>query len=503
MGISVALIIAVIIIGMIAGARLSTPGPQRRAVYFAFGTLAVLAIWFFVFIALFPADWIVPFFTVACIIVPICIYMGVARSSNAPKIKRSKKKAVEIPRKALEPVKPASANAKAVSKPAAEINASGVQTKSKAAPAPTASKQTVKQSAQPTAGKSVQQAPAKTAQPTKQTAKPVSGTPSKQATQKAATSTSKQVATAQQSQQAQKTKPTQTKQAASAQPVKKTETTSQKPAANVQKARSAEQPKTTKTQQPQRKPAGQKPAAQPQPKQAAQQPQKQKQQAAKPVAHPEQQRPVASKQSQPAPRVSQAQPKPAPGAPTSAADMEILVNKAMDKDKQVLDELVRPFLPHNEPASAPLADQGPDLNLGAPVKKDNSASKSSANDSTSGPAGPSAQKATSAKNAGSAQVPAPTQQKKAEPADPFAEFCKKATMLRDQGNYGVAAILFEKAAAAASSASDKRAAQFDVLSCYVKANDIPKAKALAAKLRQSSVLTRFERIKLDAVERMG
>lgn len=48
MWISVALIVAVIIVGIIAGKRLSTPGPQRRAVYFAFGTLAVLALWFFI-----------------------------------------------------------------------------------------------------------------------------------------------------------------------------------------------------------------------------------------------------------------------------------------------------------------------------------------------------------------------------------------------------------------------------------------------------------------------
>lgn len=41
MWISVALIVAVIIVGIIAGKRLSTPGPQRRAVYFAFGTLAI------------------------------------------------------------------------------------------------------------------------------------------------------------------------------------------------------------------------------------------------------------------------------------------------------------------------------------------------------------------------------------------------------------------------------------------------------------------------------
>lgn len=82
MWISVVLIVLVIVIGLIAGARLSTPGPQRRAVYSAFATLAVLALWFFVFVAFFPADWIVPFFTVACIIIPICVYVAVARGSH-------------------------------------------------------------------------------------------------------------------------------------------------------------------------------------------------------------------------------------------------------------------------------------------------------------------------------------------------------------------------------------------------------------------------------------
>lgn len=54
MWISVALIVAVIIVGIIAGKRLSAPGPQRRAVYFAFGTLAVLALWFFILRRVLP-----------------------------------------------------------------------------------------------------------------------------------------------------------------------------------------------------------------------------------------------------------------------------------------------------------------------------------------------------------------------------------------------------------------------------------------------------------------
>lgn len=99
MWISVALIVAVIIVGIIAGKRLSTPGPQRRAVYFAFGTLAVLALWFFIFVAFFPAEWIVPFFTVACIIIPICVYMMVLRSGGKERAKAPSKRSFEIPKK--------------------------------------------------------------------------------------------------------------------------------------------------------------------------------------------------------------------------------------------------------------------------------------------------------------------------------------------------------------------------------------------------------------------
>lgn len=99
MWISVALIVAVIIVGIIAGKRLSAPGPQRRAVYFAFGTLAVLALWFFIFVAFFPAEWIVPFFTVACIVIPICVYMMVLRSGGKERAKAPSKRSFEIPKK--------------------------------------------------------------------------------------------------------------------------------------------------------------------------------------------------------------------------------------------------------------------------------------------------------------------------------------------------------------------------------------------------------------------
>lgn len=131
MWISVALIVAVIIVGIVAGKRLSAPGPQRRAAYFAFGTLAVLALWFFIFVAFFPAEWIVPFFTVACIVIPICVYMVVLRSGSKERAKVPSKRSFEIPKKDIA----------AESTKASSVISPGTASK-KAAPAPSASQQT-------------------------------------------------------------------------------------------------------------------------------------------------------------------------------------------------------------------------------------------------------------------------------------------------------------------------------------------------------------------------
>lgn len=84
----------------------------------------------------------------------------------------------------------------------------------------------------------------------------------------------------------------------------------------------------------------------------------------------------------------------------------------------------------------------------------------------------------------------------------FEEYLAKAQSLRDKGLYPVAARLYGEAAAAADGA-DARHARFEEMACYVKAGQGEKARALAAELRRASVLTRVERIKLDAVERMG
>ena len=82
-------------------------------------------------------------------------------------------------------------------------------------------------------------------------------------------------------------------------------------------------------------------------------------------------------------------------------------------------------------------------------------------------------------------------------------FCAKAQSLRERGVYPIAARLFAEAAAAAPTPDEARRARFDELACYVKAGDGDKARAVAAELRQSSVLTRVERMKRDAVERRG
>lgn len=85
----------------------------------------------------------------------------------------------------------------------------------------------------------------------------------------------------------------------------------------------------------------------------------------------------------------------------------------------------------------------------------------------------------------------------------FEAFMAKAEGLRAKGLYPVAARLYAEAAQAASTNADAHRAQFDEIACYVKCGQGDKARALAGKLRASSVLTRVERIKLDAIERMG
>lgn len=426
MWISIVLIVLVIVVGLIAGTRLSTPGPQRRAVFSAFGALAVLAIWFFVFIAFFPADWIVPFFTVACIVIPICIYVGVSRGTRDKSMKIPKAKSVDTI-KADQPLGP---------KP------------------PTPEKAPIKQSKPSTA-------PSMAAGSTK--APSVSAPSSVQPSRATTPAPSQASAVA-------------PKPAPVAAPQKATEAPKPKPKPETQPAKQPEvgakvQEVTPTTNRPM--PA---PTSTPASQQSAEKP-----------STKDLEKDLISSTKPPAPEA--VDPKIA-----AAADMDILVNKAVAEEIDELEELVKPF--GDTPRSATPAD-GPELNIGSPL---------GSAETTSQDAEPAHKPAAKPAEVAPASQPAPTPKKPAKPksdAEAFAEFSTRAAALRDQGAYAIAAMLYEEAAAIAPNANASREAQFDGLSCYVKANDVKKAKEIAAKLRQSSVLTRFERIKLDAVERMG
>lgn len=187
-----------------------------------------------------------------------------------------------------------------------------------------------------------------------------------------------------------------------------------------------------------------------------------------------------------------------------AAEIEILVDRAAEEEAAKIEELVRPFASQATPAMD--AEKERELNVGAPVSSPAEEAPTSTEatpaKTSSAPAATPAPAPTPEPTPKPAAKPAPKPAKK-EPVDHFAEFSARATALRDQGAYAIAAMLFEEAAALAPNANEARNTHFEELACYVKAGDAAKAKEIAAKLRQSSVLTRFERIKLDAVERMS
>lgn len=361
MWISIVLIVLVIVVGLIAGTRLSTPGPQRRAVFSAFGALAVLAIWFFVFIAFFPADWIVPFFTVACIVIPICIYVGVSRGTRDKSMKIPKAKSVDTI-KADQPLGP---------KP------------------PTPEKTTTKQSKPSTAPSTAAgstKAPSISAPPSVQPSRATTPAPSQTST---VAPKPAPVAAPQKATEAPKPKP-------EAQPAKQPEV-----GAKAQEA-------TPTTNRPMPAPTST-PASQ--------------QSAEKPSAK-DLEKDLTSNTKPTASEV--VDPKIA-----AAADMDILVNKAVAEEINELEELVKPF--GDAPRSAALAD-GPDLNIGSPLGR---------TETTSQDAEPAHKPAAKSAEVPPASQPAPTPKKPAKPksdAEAFAEFSTRAAALRDQGAYAIAAM---------------------------------------------------------------
>ncbi|WP_251197795.1 hypothetical protein [Anaerotardibacter muris] len=465
MWISVVLIVLVIVIGLIAGSRLSAPGPQRRAVNAAFISLAVLAILFFILINAFPGDWIVPFFTVACIVVPICLYVGFTRAAVSAQ-KAADKKAFEIPRAAMEwtdeDLQPDSEPAKAAT---ATAPAPAVEAKPKA-------KAEAKPESKPKQAEAKKATPAQAvAEPKKVEAKP-------------------------------DTKP-------EAKPEAKAEKPVQAPAKKAEAAEEKSMPKAVEAApKPEVKESQPEPKLEPKPK-------------AEPKISEDIQASLTAKGAEPEPVKE-----PAPHF-TAAASADLLTGKSEQTEepaarKSLLNEIealverdlnigrkIAEGASDEEVRAAeakPLEYEGSHLpaSLQIPEKPAEPAAPAQPEPAAvpASPA-PAAAPSTPAPTPVAVPAPAPEPEPKKEPLDPFTEFCNKAATLRDQGSYAVAAVIFNKAAASAPSAGDARTAQFDELSCYVKAGETAKAKALAAKLRQSSVLTRFERIKLDAVERMG
>ena len=310
MWISVALIVAVIIVGIIAGKRLSTPGPQRRAVYFAFGTLAVLALWFFIFVAFFPAEWIVPFFTVACIIIPICVYMMVLRSGGKERAKVPSKRSFEIPKKdiTVESAKAASTVSSGTA------SASSATTPSKAAtPAPSASQQTAPASSTPTSAAKTDTSSAPATKAKAPATAAVATAPTKPATSEAPKATAKPSAEA--------PKPTQPASKAEAPSTQKS-TTESAPVAAPASTKPVEPAKSTEPQKAK--------------------PTKPTKQAAKPASHEAASKPFANKEHVAESAIEEATKKtpepPVKAAPATtspsedqlreAAEIEILVDRA-------------------------------------------------------------------------------------------------------------------------------------------------------------------------------
>ena len=353
MWISVALIVAVIIVGIIAGKRLSAPGPQRRAVYFAFGTLAVLALWFFIFVAFFPAEWIVPFFTVACIVIPICVYMMVLRSGGKERAKAPSKRSFEIPKKdiTVESAKAASAVSSGTA------SASSATTPSKAAiPASSASHQTAPASSTPssTAKTDTSSASATKAKAPTTTA----AAPAKPAASEAPKATAKPSAEALKTSAKEAPKPVQAAAKAETPSTQKSAAESA-PVATPASTKPVESAKSTESQKAK--------------------PTKLTKQEAKPASHEAASKPFANKEhvaeiaieeateKTPEPPVKAA---PATTSPSEdqlreAAEIEILVDRAAEEEAAKIEELVRPFASQATPAMD--AEKERELNVGAPV----------------------------------------------------------------------------------------------------------------------------------------
>ena len=82
--IGIALFALVIVVGLIIGLRLSSPGPQRKAVGIAFGLMAAITALFYVFAVVLSLSWAPFAFAAVSVFVPVLTYGLIVRHAKAP-----------------------------------------------------------------------------------------------------------------------------------------------------------------------------------------------------------------------------------------------------------------------------------------------------------------------------------------------------------------------------------------------------------------------------------
>ncbi len=438
--IGIALMALVVVIGLVVGIRLSPPGSQRRAVIGSLGGVTLVVILFFLVAIAFSQRWTAPLFAVACIVVPVAVYVGMTEAAD--KTRRRKR--------ADEAAKARSAEESATEEAVEPLVKPVVEPKR-----PT--KRTAPKATKPS--------------------KPAHGkpTPATISLPFADLTTTKVV------------------------PVEKVNMIDLRPLAEEQEERrraleEAAAPEAAELEAAEEIPFVASPFV---PVDA--EPEEEELELAEPVIafEPE---PVR----EPEPAFVPA-PEPEPAMPSEstweAFSFAPEVEPASEPEPEFAAARTPEEVPAAEPAPEPEPAATPELEpVAAPAPEPEPMPMPE-------PAAIAVPEPEPAATAAPAATPEPEPIATPEPtpaaSSSYDGFCAKAQSLRERGVYPIAARLFAEAAAAAPTPDEARRARFDELACYVKAGDGDKARAVAAELRQSSVLTRVERMKLDAVERMG
>ncbi|MCI8468261.1 MAG: hypothetical protein HFJ75_01960 [Eggerthellaceae bacterium] len=473
--IGIALMAVVVLIGLVVGIKLSPPGSQRRAVIGSLGGVSLVVILFFLVAIVFSQRWAAPVFAVACIVVPVAIYVGMTEMADAAK-RREKTKA-----------KPADAPKLRTAK--AEAPAAQEAEESLFKPVIEPKKPKLRTPSKPAAGKTAASKPARGSHTPK---------PAKVALPFADLTTTKVV------------------------PVGEVNMIDLRPLAEEQEERRKAAEEAALVQEA---PAAEEPSVVTSPFVAEDLPEAEPLPAEEPVVEPapgprrpassalpditdvweviEPDEPPAAVEAVPAVEVfTFAEPEPVV-TPEPEPVVEIAPEPAVVPEPEPVFEPAPAVEVAPEPE--PVVEPAPELELVVePARVDITPQITPvvAVEPEPEPVVKPEPTPVVAPAPVAEPAPAPEPEPAAEPG-PYEGYCAKAQSLRDRGVYPIAARLFAEAAAAAPTAEDARRARFDELACYVKAGDGTKARAIAAELRQSSVLTRIERMKLDAVERMG